>query len=60
MMVLYWIAHSYSEFTAERMQEHEAFTYRGLMANAARELTIMIGAAIPFSVLRCAGSRERH
>ncbi len=51
MMVLYWIAHSYSEFTAERMQEHEAFTYRGLIANMMRELTILVGAAIPFSVL---------
>jgi hypothetical protein len=51
MMVLYWIAHSYSEFTAERMQEHEPFTYRGLMMSATRELTVLIGAAIPFSAL---------
>jgi len=51
MMVLYWIAHSYSEFTAERMQEHEAFTYRGLLMSATRELTVLIGAAIPFSAL---------
>lgn len=51
MMILYWIAHSYSEFAAERMQEHEPFTYMGMIANATRELTVLIGAAIPFSVL---------
>jgi hypothetical protein len=27
MMILYWIARSYSELAAERMQEHEPFTY---------------------------------
>ncbi len=51
MMILYWIAHSYSEFAAERMQEHEPFTYAGLLSNAARELTVLIGAAVPFTVL---------
>jgi hypothetical protein len=51
IMILYWIAHSYSEFAAERMQEHEPFTYFGLIASATRELTVLIGAAVPFSVL---------
>jgi hypothetical protein len=50
-MILYWLAHSYSEFAAERMQEHEPFTYMGLVANATRELTVLIGAVIPFSVI---------
>jgi hypothetical protein len=50
-MILYWIAHSYSEFAAERLQEHEPFTYIGLIANATRELTVLIGAAVPFSVI---------
>jgi hypothetical protein len=48
LTILYWIAHSYAEFTAERIQEHEPFTYRGLLLNATRELTVLIGAAIPF------------
>lgn len=51
MMILYWIAHSYAEFTEERMQEHEPFSYVGLLLNATREVTVLIGAAIPFSVL---------
>jgi len=48
LMILYWIAHTYSEFTAERIESHEPFTYRGLMAEARRDLTVLIGAAIPF------------
>jgi hypothetical protein len=51
IMILYWMAHSYSEYAAERMQEHEPFTYTGMIANATRELTVLIGAAIPFAIL---------
>ena len=51
IMILYWMAHSYSEYAAERMQEHEPFTYTGMIANATRELTVLIGAAIPFAML---------
>jgi len=51
IMILYWMAHSYSEYAAERMQEHEPFTYTGMIANATRELTVLIGAAVPFAML---------
>ena len=51
MMVLYWIAHSYAEFTEERVEEHKAFTISGALLMATRELTVLIGAAIPFGVL---------
>jgi hypothetical protein len=51
IMILYWMAHSYSEYAAERMQEHEPFTYTGMIAIATRELTVLIGAAVPFAML---------
>ena len=51
IMILYWMAHSYSEYAAERMQEHAPFTYTGMIANATRELTVLIGAAVPFAML---------
>jgi hypothetical protein len=51
IMILYWLAHSYSEYAGERMQEHEPFTYTGMIANATRELTVLIGAAVPFAML---------
>jgi hypothetical protein len=51
MMIAYWIAHSYAEFTEERMEEHEPFTLAGMMLMAQRELTVLIGAAVPFATL---------
>lgn len=51
MMVLYWIAHSYSEFTAERLTEHEPFTFTGLALGMMRDLTVLLGAAIPLVVI---------
>jgi hypothetical protein len=51
LMVLYWIAHSYADFTAERLAAHEPFTYRGLLVNAIRDLSVLIGAAVSFVVL---------
>jgi hypothetical protein len=51
LMILYWIAHSYAEYTEERVEDHKAFTLAGLILMATRELTVLIGAAVPFSVL---------
>ncbi len=50
-LLLYWLAHSYSEFTGERVKEQAAFTYGGMLATARRELTVVIGAAGPLVVL---------
>jgi hypothetical protein len=51
MMILYWIAHSYAEFTEERVADHKPFTLNGLLLMATRELTVLIGAAFPFTAL---------
>jgi hypothetical protein len=51
LMILYWIAHSYAEFTEERVADHKPFTVSGILLMATRELTVLIGAAFPFSAL---------
>ncbi len=50
-LVLYWLAYSYAEFTGKRLQEGEHFTYSGLVRAAKRELTVLLGASVPFVVL---------
>ncbi|MGI9184715.1 MAG: hypothetical protein ACR2GZ_07095 [Solirubrobacteraceae bacterium] len=50
-IVLYWLAHSYSQFIGERVEQQVAFTYRGVLATARHELTVVIGAAGPLVVL---------
>jgi hypothetical protein len=47
LMILYWLVHSYADFTEERIEHHAPFSYKGLMVNAGREVTVLIGAAIP-------------
>jgi hypothetical protein len=46
-LVLYWLAHAYAEFTGERLREGEPLTLPGLTRMLVRELTILIGAAVP-------------
>lgn len=46
-MLLYWLAHSYAEFTARRLREHGRFTFDGLARTAAHELSVLAGAALP-------------
>jgi len=50
-LILYWLAHSYAEFTGERLQEGKHFTYSGLVRTATHELTVLLGAGVPFVVL---------
>jgi hypothetical protein len=50
-LALYWLAHSYAEFTGERLRTGERLTWPGLSRMMARELTILIGAAVPLVVL---------
>jgi hypothetical protein len=46
-LVLYWLAHSYAEFTGRRLHGSEPFTLGALARTMAHELSILIGAAIP-------------
>ncbi len=50
-ITLYWLAHSYATFTGERLEHHEQFTYKGLLLSATQELTVLLGASVPFGVL---------
>jgi hypothetical protein len=50
-LALYWLAHSYAEFTGERLRTGERITLAGFSRMMARELTILIGAAVPLGVL---------
>jgi hypothetical protein len=46
-LLLYWLAHSYAQFTAWRLAEGEPSTLGALARTMARELSILIGAGIP-------------
>jgi hypothetical protein len=46
-LVVYWLAHSYAEFTARRLQRDEPLTLGALARTMAHELSILAGAAVP-------------
>jgi hypothetical protein len=46
-LVLYWLAHSYAQFTARRLQGDEPLTVGALARTMAHELSILAGAAVP-------------
>jgi hypothetical protein len=50
-LLLYWLAHSYAKFTAQRLQRSESLTITGLAEAMAHELPILAGAAVPLLVL---------
>lgn len=50
-LLLYWLAHSYAEFTGRRLRKTEPFTLAELVRTAAHELSVLIGAAGPLLVL---------
>jgi hypothetical protein len=50
-LILYWLAHSYAEFTGERIRDSERFTYAGLVRTGTHELTVLLGAAVPLVVI---------
>jgi len=53
-LLLYWVAHSYAEFTGERVGSSEPFTYQGLVRTATRQLAVLLGAALPLvAILIC-------
>jgi hypothetical protein len=50
-LVLYWLAHSYAEFTARRLEGKDPLTVGALAQTMAYELSILVGAAIPLLTL---------
>jgi hypothetical protein len=46
-LLLYWLAHSYAEFTARRLRGSDELTLGGLAEALVHELWILAGAAIP-------------
>lgn len=50
-LVLYWLAHSYAEFTARRLRRSDPLTFGALAQTMAYELSILVSAAIPLLTL---------
>ncbi len=50
-MVLYWLAHSYAEFTGGRISEGEQFEFVAFARSTRRELSVLGGAGVPLIVL---------
>ena len=48
MMLVYWLAHSYAEYTGERISAGERITAGGLLRAAGHGLPVLIGAVVPF------------
>jgi hypothetical protein len=53
-LLVYWLAHAYSEFAERRLAHQQPLTFHGLARTLVRELMIIAGAAIPLlAVLIC-------
>lgn len=50
-LLLYWLAHSYAEFTSQRLQDGKSLDLTELARTAAHELSVLLGAAAPLLVL---------
>jgi hypothetical protein len=50
-LALYWMAYTYAEFTGRRLQLGESFTFAALARAGLREISVLIGAAVPLIVL---------
>jgi len=50
-LALYWLANAYAEFSGERIQKGEHFSYAGLVQTARQELALLYGATAPLLVL---------
>lgn len=46
-LVLYWLAHSYAQFTGTRLKRSKPLALSALTSSLAHELAILAGAAIP-------------
>jgi len=53
-LLLYWLAHSYSDYSGDRWRDGEKLELAGLARMMARELSILISAGVPLvAVLIC-------
>jgi hypothetical protein len=50
-LILYWLSYSYAEFTGRRIENQQAVTLTGILEAAAREMAVLLGAAMPFFAL---------
>jgi hypothetical protein len=50
-LATYWLALAYARFTGERLEESSHATLSGLLDAAVHELTVLVGAAVPFVAL---------
>ena len=46
-LLLYWLAHAYSELAGERLRSGERLTFSSLGRTLAAQLTLLAGAAVP-------------
>jgi hypothetical protein len=59
-MLVYWLAHAYSEYTEGRIEQNQPLTLAGLRRTLVHELMIVVGAAIPWiELLICWGAGVR-
>jgi hypothetical protein len=50
-LLLYWLAHAYSEFAAHRLEQKQPLTLGGLARTLVREAMSIAGAAVPLLAL---------
>jgi hypothetical protein len=50
-LATYWLALTYARFTGERLEQGTHATVEGLADAAVHELTVLVGAAVPFIAL---------
>jgi membrane protein YqaA with SNARE-associated domain len=50
-LLVYWLAHTYSEFTGRALERRQPLTANSLARTLVHELTIVVGAAVPFFAL---------
>lgn len=50
-LLLFWLAHTYSEFAAHRLAHKQPLTLRALARTLVQGLTIVVGAGIPLLVV---------
>jgi hypothetical protein len=50
-LILYWLSYSYAEFTGRRIEREQPVTVTGLVEAATSELSVLLGAAMPFLAL---------
>jgi len=50
-MLVYWLAHAYTDFAERRFEHKQPLTLDGLARSLVHEVPIIVGAAVPLAVL---------